>query len=241
MENQFQREILAFGEEAINTLNSSHVCVFGIGGVGSYCVEALARSGVGEISLVDNDVYSLTNINRQLYATHSSLGKYKCDVAKERILDINPNCIVHTYILRYLNETINEIDLSFFDYIVDAIDTMQGKIALVMEANKVNVPIISSMGAGNKVDVTKIEVGDIFSTSVDPIAKIMRKELKNRGIKNLKVVFSKEVPLEINRENLDNTNKIVPSSNSFVPPSFGLALAGEVVLDLINYRKSKME
>ena len=236
MDNQYQREVLAFGNEAINILHSSHVCVFGIGGVGSFCVEALARAGVGEISLVDDDVFSLTNLNRQLYATHSSIGKYKCDVAKERILDINPECKVHIYILRYLSDTKGQIDLSSFDYVVDAIDTIQGKISLVEEANKVNTPIIASMGAGNKIDVTKIEVGDIYSTSVDPLAKVLRKELKQRNIEKLKVVFSKEAPIEIKKEFLDD-NKIVPSSNSFVPPAFGLTLAGEVILDLIKYRK----
>ena len=239
MENQFQREIMAFGEEALEKLSKSHVAIFGLGGVGGYCTEALARSGVGEFSLIDNDTFSITNLNRQLYATHSTIGMDKCEVSKQRILDINPNCKVHTYKLFYLPETENDIDLSTFDYIVDAIDTMSGKIHLVVKAKALNIPIISSMGAGNKVDGTKVEVGDIYKTSVDPLAKIMRRELKKRNIDNLKVVFSTEEPLTPNIQDIDlNPGKrTCPSSSAFVPSVFGLVLAGEVVLDLINYRK----
>lgn len=235
MEKQFDRLVLAIGEGNVEKLKKSSVIVFGCGGVGCYSIEALARSGVGKIGLVDKDVFDETNINRQLYATHSTIGRYKTDVAKERILDINPNCIVDVYNTFYLNETKDDINLKEYDYIIDAIDTMQGKLLLIEKAKELNIPIISSMGAGNKIDVTKIEIGDIYSTSVDPLAKIMRKELKKRSIDSLKVVYSKEEPNKMGTNQIEpqKGKKDIPSSNAFVPPAFGLALANEVFKDLI--------
>ncbi len=233
MKKQFERLALAIGEDKVEKLNNSSVIVFGLGGVGSYSVEALARSGIGKIGLVDSDKYEETNINRQLYALHSTVGMEKCEVAKERILDINPDCIVKTYNVFYLKETENEIDLKEYDYIIDAIDTIQGKLHLIEKAKELSVPIISSMGAGNKSDICKIEVGDIFSTSVDPLAKIMRKELKKRNIESLKVVYSKEEPKQKQKLENEKRRRDIPSSNSFVPPAFGLIMAGEVIKEII--------
>lgn len=239
MENQFQRLEIQFGKEAVEKLKNSHVAVFGLGGVGSYCTEALARSGVGELTIVDNDIFDITNLNRQLYATHTSIGKNKCDVTEERIKDINPECKVHSYKLFYLPETENEISFEKIDYIADAIDTMSGKLHLIEKAKDLNIPIISSMGAGNKIDSSRIMTGDIYETSVDPLAKIMRRELRKRNIDSLKVVYSTEEPL-VPQENdieLRKGKRSTPSSNAFVPPVFGLMMANEIVLDLIGYKK----
>ena len=228
------------GKEAIQTLEKSRVAVFGIGGVGSYTAEALIRSGVGSVDLIDNDEVCLTNLNRQLFATHDTIGRYKVDVAAERIARINPNAVVHTYKTFYSPETAGEFDFTQYDYLVDAIDTVTGKIALVLQAQAANTPIISSMGAGNKLDPTAFEVTDLYKTSVCPLARVMRRELLHRGVKKLKVVYSKEKPLEpLDDEALSETEsergqrRQVPGSVAFVPPMVGLIIAGEVVKDLI--------
>lgn len=234
MINQFSRTQLLIGSDAVQKLNNSRVAVFGVGGVGGYTVEALARAGVGAIDLIDNDKVSLTNINRQIYATHSSIGEYKVEVAKKRCLDINPNIIINTHTLFYLPENADDFDLSVYDYAVDAIDTVSGKIALAENAYKCSIPIISSMGAGNKLDATAFEVADIYKTSVCPLARVMRRELKKRGIKRLKVVYSKEEPLTPIGETEEETNRRqLPGSISYVPSVAGLVIAGEVIKDLI--------
>ena len=237
MLNQFSRTELLFGQDAINKLSQSRVAVFGIGGVGGYTVEALARSGIGELDLIDNDSVSLTNINRQIIATHNTIGEFKVDVMKKRILEINPNIQVKTYKTFFTSQNSNEFTFNKYDYIVDAIDTVSSKIELVIKANEVNVPIISSMGAGNKVDPTAFEVCDIYKTSVCPLAKVMRYELKKRGIKKLKVVYSKEKPLTplISEETVIGRRQI-PGSTAFVPSVVGLIIAGEVIKDLIDYK-----
>ena len=222
--NQFSRTELLVGAEGIEKLKKSRVAVFGIGGVGSYVVEALARSGVGTLDLIDHDKVSLTNLNRQIIATHSTIGRYKVDVAKERILDINPEAVVYPYKTFFMPETAAEFNFYAYDYVVDAIDTVTGKIQLVMQADASHTPIISSMGAGNKMNPAAFKVADIYRTSVCPLAKVMRRELKNRGIKQLKVVYSEEVPV---------TKERIPGSNAFVPSVAGLIIAGEVVKDLL--------
>ena len=239
MENQFSRTELIIGKEKQEILKNAKVAVFGIGGVGSYVVEGLVRAGIGNFVLVDNDVVSVSNINRQLIATHTSIGKAKVEVTKERILEINPNAKVDIYQEFFLPETEGIIDETI-DYIVDAIDTVTGKIELIMRAEKLNIPIISSMGTGNKLDPTRFEITDIYKTSVCPLAKVMRKELKQRGIKKLKVLYSKEEPIKVNANQEENKNelekrtKIVPGSMSFVPSVAGLIISGEVIKDLIN-------
>lgn len=222
--NQFSRTELLVGAEGIEKLKNSRVAVFGIGGVGGYVVEALARSGVGTLDLIDRDKVSLTNLNRQIIATHSTIGRYKVDVATERVLDINPEAVVYPYKTFFMPETAAEFDFSAYDYVVDAIDTVTGKIQLVMQADASHTPIISSMGAGNKMNPAAFKVADIYRTSVCPLAKVMRRELKNRGIKQLKVVYSEEVPV---------TKERIPGSNAFVPSVAGLIIAGEVVNDLL--------
>lgn len=225
MENQHTRTVALLGENAIQRLKHCHVAVFGVGGVGSYAVEALARSGVGKIDLIDNDVFSITNLNRQLYATHKTLGQYKVDSARERVLDINPDCVVTTHKMFYLPENAESLDLSQYDYIVDAIDTVSAKVELIKRANDCGVQIISSMGTGNKLHPEMLEISDIYKTSVCPLAKVMRTRLKKEGVKKLKVVYSKETPIT----NDDNIIGSVP----FVPSVAGLVIAGEVVKDLI--------
>lgn len=220
---QFARTEMLIGKEAVEKLNKSTVAIFGIGGVGSYVVEALVRAGIGNFILVDNDDVSITNLNRQLIALHTTLGKSKVDVAKERILDINPNAKVTTYKEFFMPSTVGIIDEKI-SYIVDAIDTVTAKLELVERANKYNIPIISSMGTGNKLDPTKFEIADISKTSVCPLAKVIRKELKQRGIKKLKVLYSKEEPKK---------GQTPPASISFVPSVAGLIIAGEVIKDLI--------
>lgn len=237
MADQFSRTELLFGPEALNKFKNSRVAVFGIGGVGSYTVEALARSGIGTLDLIDNDRVSLTNINRQLYALHSTVGRYKTDVAKERIHDINPECRVNVYNTFYLPETAAMFDFGNYDYVVDAIDTVTGKIGLVMQAQASGTRIICSMGAGNKLDASRFEVADIYSTSVCPLAKVMRRELKARGIKKLKVVYSKEAPIKpvISGEKYEEEGvqkRQIPGSAAFVPSVAGLIIAGEVLNDI---------
>lgn len=248
MEDMFSRTELLIGRDNIEKLHKSKVAVFGIGGVGSYVVEALVRAGIGSFILVDNDDVSITNLNRQIIATTKTIGKSKVEVAKDRILEINPKANVTIYKEFYMPD--NKIELtSDISYIVDAIDTVTAKIALIEEADKLNIPIISSMGTGNKLNPTKFEVTDIYKTSVCPLAKVIRKELRNRGIKKLKVVYSKEEPIKRNdrelykneveaEENIErkkyNSNSHAPGSISFVPSVAGLIIASEVVKDIIN-------
>ena len=244
MSNQFSRTELLFGKEAMEKLSNSRVAVFGIGGVGGHVVEALARSGVGAIDIIDDDKVCLSNINRQIIALTSTIGKYKVDVAKERIKDINPDCTVTSYKTFYTPETSPDFDFAQYDYVIDAIDTVTGKIELIMNANKCSTPIISSMGAGNKIDPTAFEVTDIYKTSVCPLAKVMRHELKKRGIKKLKVVYSKEQPIipKPDHETPAETGSVrgsrrsTPGSNAFVPSVAGLIIAGEVIKDLIKIK-----
>ena len=234
MLNQFSRTELILGKEAMEKLANSRVSVFGIGGVGGYTVEALVRSGVGAIDLIDDDKVCLTNLNRQIIATHKTIGKYKVDVAAERIADINPNAKVTAYKTFYTPETASQFDFSQYDYVVDAIDTVTGKIGLVMQAQEAGTPIISSMGAGNKLDPTAFQVADIYETSVCPLAKVMRRELSRRGVKSLKVVYSKEKPLTPAENNEEvSAKRQIPGSNAFVPSVVGLIIAGEVIKDLI--------
>lgn len=225
--DQFARMELLVGAEGMERLAHAHVAVFGVGGVGGYVVEALARSGVGMLDIIDHDKVDLTNLNRQIFALHSTLGKYKVDVAKARILDINPKAEVHAWKLFYLPETADQFDFTQYDYVVDAIDTVTGKLMLIEQAQAAGTPVISAMGAGNKTDPTAFQVADIYETSVCPLAKVMRKELKKRGIEKLKVVYSKEQPVS-------SRDKGTPGSLSFVPSAAGLILAGEVVKDLLH-------
>lgn len=224
MENWLERSIALYGEKEIENLKKSHVAVFGAGGVGSYAIEALARAGVGEITVVDSDVYSVTNINRQLFATTLTVGRKKVDVAKERILSINPSCKVNAIDKFVLEDTISEIDFSSFSFVIDAIDTISGKLGIIKECKKNNVPIISSMGTGNKTNPTLFKVADISKTKVCPLAKAMRKLLKEKNISNVTVLYSEEEPKK-------QGNK-VPASNSFVPAVAGLILAGTVINNL---------
>ena len=227
--NQFSRTELLIGKDAIEKLNKAKVAIFGIGGVGSYVVEALARVGVGYFVLVDNDVVDITNINRQLIATHKTIGKPKVEVAKNRIVEINPDAKVEVHNEFFLPNSPEILDNSI-NYIVDSVDTVTAKIELVISADKHNIPIISSMGTGNKLDPTKFEVTDIYKTSVCPLAKVMRKELRARGIKKLKVVYSKEEPI---KHSYSLEKKQTPGSISFVPSVAGLIIASEVIKDII--------
>ncbi len=255
MDYQFTRTSLTFGRENIEKLEKSRVIVFGIGGVGSYAVEALVRSGVGAIDIVDNDKICLSNLNRQLFALHSTLERDKVDVAEERIHDINPKCKVTKYKIFFTPETSSQFDFSLYDYAVDCIDTIAGKIEIIMKAKEAKIPVISSMGAGNKVDPTKLQVADISKTSVCPLARVMRRELSKRGIKRLKCVFSTEsvIPPQNDKENceincsnlqetkqISNTKKQIPGSNAFVPSVTGLIIAGEVLKDITNFHTTNL-
>lgn len=237
---QFFRTQLLLGQDAIDKLKNAHVAVFGVGGVGGYVCEALVRSGVGAFDLIDNDKVSLTNLNRQIIATNKTVGQYKVDVMEDRILDINPDAKVRTYKSFFLPENADEFPFNEYDYVIDAVDTVTAKIELVMKCQREGVPIISSMGAGNKLEASAFKVADIYATKVCPLAKVMRHELKKRGVKKLKVVYSEEkpiaplkdcsIPLE---ENDNNTVKrATPGSVAFVPSVAGLIIAGEVVKDL---------
>ena len=245
MINQFSRTELLLGSEAMERLAKCRVAVFGVGGVGGYTVEALARSGIGALDLIDDDRVSLTNLNRQLHATRSTLGTCKVDAAEARIRDINPDCRVTTYKTFFLPETEDQFDFTQYDYVVDAIDTVKGKLALVEKANEAGTPIISAMGAGNKLDPTAFRVADIYQTSVCPLARVMRGECRKRGIRKLKVVYSREIPLkpagdpsalageELSPETRKGTaRRDIPGSTAFVPAAAGLIIAGEVVKDL---------
>ena len=236
MNEQFSRTQILLGAEAVEKLKHARVAIFGVGGVGGYTVEALARCGVGQLDLIDSDTVSVSNINRQILATHSTVGMQKVDAAKARILDINPECTVRTYPIFYLPETAEQFDFTQYDYIVDAIDTVTGKLQLVERAYAAGTPIICSMGTGNKLDPAAFMVSDISKTSMCPLARIIRKELKKRGINHLKVVYSQEEALtpEVDPEELARSGKRqIPGSVAFVPGAAGLILAGEVVKDLI--------
>lgn len=248
MSDIFSRTQLIFGEEAMQILANSRVAVFGVGGVGGYTVEALARSGVGAIDLIDDDKVCVTNINRQIIALGSTVGMYKVDAAEKRIHDINPECTVTCHKMFYMPETADKLDFSQYDYVVDAIDTVTGKIEIIMQAKAAGVPVISSMGAGNKVDPTAFEVADIYKTSVCPLARVMRYQLKRRGVKKLKVVYSKEQPIapqgKAAEDGSGNTDmrtgaarRSTPGSNAFVPSVAGLIIGGEVIKDLIRLKK----
>ena len=240
MESIFSRTEMLLGQEAVSKLKKARVAVFGVGGVGGYVVEALARSGVGILDVIDNDTVSVTNINRQLIALQSTIGQYKVDVIADRIKDIHPEAVVHAHRVFYLPETAAEFDFSRYDYVVDAIDTVSGKLMLVEQAHAASVPIISAMGAGNKLDPTAFRVADIYDTKVCPLAKVMRRELKKRGIDKLKVVYSEEEAMtpaivpgatgEI--EDDGSRKKAAPGSVAFVPSVMGLIMAGEVIKDL---------
>ena len=234
MEEMFSRSSLIYGKEAIEVLHKSHVAIFGIGGVGGYVVESLARTGVGEFTLIDNDVISVSNINRQIIATSENVGQYKVDEMKKRILSLNPNCKVNVYKTFVLDDTIESINLSGVNYIVDAIDTVKGKLVIIKRANELNIPMISSMGAGNKVNSMGFIVADINKTEVDPLAKVIRKELRALGIKKLKVVYSKESPMKPTESLSSDGKREIPGSNAFVPSACGLLIASEVVRDLTN-------
>lgn len=223
---QFERTKNLIGEVALEKLANSRVAIFGIGGVGGSVAEALIRAGIGEIDLIDNDIINETNINRQIVALHSTIGQFKVDIMKARALDINPNIKINTYKTFFSDETINEFDFSKYDYVIDAIDSVKSKLLLIETVKNLNIPIISSMGTGNKLDPTKFQIADISKTSVCPLARIIRVELKKRGIKNLKVLYSTEPPIK--------TNSRTPSSISFVPPVAGLIIASETIKNLIN-------
>lgn len=237
MNSQFSRTELLIGKENVEKLHNKKVALFGIGGVGSFVLEALARAGIENFILVDKDEVDITNLNRQIIATHSSIGRAKVDIAKERVLDINPNAKVETYKEFFMPETKGILD-NTIDYIIDCMDTVTAKIELVVRANNMNIKIISCMGTGNKLDPTKFEVSDIYKTSICPLAKVMRKELKSREIKKLKVLYSKEEPIKHNNKKDTNGEKSsnikpVPASISFVPSVAGLIIAGEVIKDFI--------
>ena len=248
MLNQFSRTELLLGKESMERLANARVAVFGVGGVGGYTVEALVRSGVGTIDLIDDDKVCLTNLNRQIIATRKTVGQYKADVMKERILEINPNAVIHVHKCFFLPENSDEFDFSQYSYVVDAVDTVTAKIALVLKAQEAGVPVISSMGAGNKLNPADFEVADIYKTSVCPLAKVMRRELKKRGVKHLKVVYSKEKPItpieDMSISCRSNCicppgaahkcteRRAIPGSIAFVPSVVGLIIAGEVIKDL---------
>ena len=232
--SKFIRSEMLFTKEGLEKLREKRVAIFGLGGVGGYVLEALVRSGIENFDLIDNDVVSESNINRQILATIFSVGKDKVEVAKERALSINENCNIKTYKTFFLPENSNEFDFSKYDYVIDCIDTVTGKIEIVVKANREGCKVISSMGTGNKMKPTMFEVSDIYKTSVCPLAKVMRRELKNRNIKKLKVVYSKEEPINTNILS-DDGRKMVPGSNAFTPSVAGLIIASEVVKDLLEW------
>ena len=241
MSEQFLRTEMLLGREAIEKLHSARVAVFGLGGVGGYVVEALARSGVGSLDLIDSDRVSVSNLNRQILATHSTVGMLKVDAARQRVLDINPACVVRTYPIFYTPETADSFDFTQYDYIVDAIDTVTGKLALVERAVAVNKPIICCMGTGNKLDASAFQVADISKTTMCPLARVMRKELAKRGIRHLKVVYSQEeaiTPTGWEEEAAALGKRQIPGSVAFVPGAAGLLLAGEVVRDLAGFSRA---
>lgn len=245
MMTQFLRTELLLGEEAVKKLSAARVAVFGIGGVGGYTCEALVRSGVGAFDLIDDDKVSLTNLNRQIIATQKTIGRDKVEVMKERMLDINPDTDVRIYKCFFLPENADEFPFAEYDYIVDAVDTVTAKIALVMKAKEKGIPVISSMGAGNKLNADMFRVSDIYQTNVCPLAKVMRRELKKRGVEKLKVVYSEEKPLKLRADSLFDTDgdqehsqkRAIPGSIAFVPSVAGLIMAGEVIKDLCGIKQ----
>lgn len=233
MKEQFERTALLLGEDAVEKLAAARVAVFGIGGVGGYVAEALARSGVGSFVLTDNDTVSVSNLNRQIIALHSTVGRYKTDVMKERILDINPEAQVKVRQCFFLPENADSFDFTQYSYVVDAVDTVTAKLEIIMRAKAAGVPVISSMGAGNKLDATGFRVADIYETRVCPLARVMRRELKKRGVESLKVVYSEEEPIKPVSENSGEGKRALPGSVAFVPSAAGLVLAAEVIKDLL--------
>ena len=230
---KFSRTELLLGEQAMERLKNARVAVFGIGGVGGYVVEALARSGVGSLDIIDNDTVAESNLNRQIIATLKTVGMYKTEAAMQRIREINPDCVVRAYNTFFMPETEDEFDFTQYDYVVDAIDTVKGKLALIEKADRAGVPIISSMGAGNKLHPELFELADIYKTSVCPLARVMRTELRKCGIKKLKVVYSKEPPVRpVKKSQEDTVRRDIPGSTAFVPSAAGLIIAGEVVRNI---------
>lgn len=232
MNKQFERTAALLGNESLERLRQSHVAVFGVGGVGGYVCEVLARSGVGELSLFDKDCVDITNLNRQIIALHSTIGQPKVEVMAQRISDINPDCQVHAQHMFYLPENADEVDLTQFSYIVDCIDNVTAKLELIRRCHRLGVRIISSMGAANKIDATAFRVSDLSKTQVDPLARILRQKLRREGIHHLRVVYSEEIPLPSSVTDASN-GRPVPASNAWVPPAAGLIIGGEVVKDLI--------
>lgn len=242
MSESFSRTALLLGDAALDRLSRARVAVFGVGGVGGYAVEALARSGIGALDLIDNDRVAVSNLNRQIIATHETIDQYKVDAARARVLSIHPDCIVRTYNTFYLPETRDIFDFSQYDYVIDAIDTVAGKLSLAEQAQQAGVPIISAMGAGNKLDPTAFRVADIFETSVCPLARVMRTECRKRGICRLKVVYSQEAPRRPVKPPVPGDapgRRDTPGSTAFVPPVVGLIIAGEVVRDLVGIRRTE--
>ena len=236
MANQFNRTELLLGKENMEKLSKAHVLIFGVGGVGGYVVEALARSGIYHFTIVDNDTISETNINRQIIATLDTIGQDKVEVMRNRILSINKDAVIEIRKCFYLPETANEFDFSQYDYVVDCVDTVKAKLSIIEEAKRNNVPVISAMGAGNKLNPAMLEVADISKTSVDPLAKVIRTDLRKRGINHLKVVYSKEQPIKISDPNVElkeKSQRPVPGSTAFVPSAMGLIMASEIIKDLI--------
>ncbi|MDE7121184.1 MAG: tRNA threonylcarbamoyladenosine dehydratase [Oscillospiraceae bacterium] len=237
--NQFARTELLFGTDAMQILRQSRVAVFGLGGVGGYVAEALARSGIGALDLIDNDVISVTNLNRQIYALHSTIGKLKVDVAEQRMLDINPEIVIRKYPCFFMPDTAEQFHFRNYDYVIDAIDTVTGKIEIIMQAQQAGIPVISSMGTGNKLDPSLLKIADIYQTSVCPLARVMRRELKKRNIQKLKVIYSEEEPVKIkDHAEISEFRKPVPASNAFVPSTAGLLIASEVIRDLIQIKSN---
>lgn len=239
MIGQFHRSELLLGADAMKRLSASRVAVFGVGGVGGYAAEALARSGIGTLDLIDNDTVSVTNLNRQIIALHSTVGQYKTEAAAERIRDICPDITVNVHNCFYLPETADQFDFSQYDFVIDAIDTVKGKIGIVMQAKEAGVPVISSMGAGNKLDPTAFRVADLYQTKVCPLARVMRYELKKRGVRSLKVVYSEEVPIQPAASDEVTQKRNVPGSVAFVPSVAGLIIAGEVIKELAGLTKKR--
>lgn len=252
MQNQFSRTEMLLGKPAMETLRNSRVAVFGVGGVGGYAVEVLARSGVGAIDIFDNDIFTITNVNRQLHALLSNIGQKKVNVVAEHIKDINPDCVVRPNQMFYTSENADEVDLSQYDYVADCIDTVSAKMELIKRCHDLHIPLISSMGAANKLDVTRLQVADISKTNMDPIAKIIRKKMRKLNISHLKVVFSNEEPLTPIVENdaegpdsndgtgLGKTHRVIPASNAFVPAAAGLIIGSEIIKDLIRVNESAL-
>ena len=237
MDGLFQRTTMLLGEEAMQRLQNSHVIVFGLGGVGSYTAEALCRSGVGALTLVDNDTVSLSNRNRQLYALSSTVGRLKTEVARDRLADINPDCRVTIRSAFYLPENAEEFFTQRYDYIADAIDTVSAKLDLAERAARSGTPIISCMGTGNKLDPSRLRISDIYQTSVCPLCRVMRAELRKRGVRRLNVVWSDEVPLKPQTVCAEGGKRAVPGSTAFVPPAAGMLMAGRIILDLAGVEK----